>query len=221
MSSLGCNRDCLRTYARHLNHVLQRNTQHNRKQYYSISLINKTLETNQNMDTFYCVTMFCGIRDWVITKKGTALQIGVEHIDRSNAWHNFYLFGIAWIVIDSNFLSTTRWCSIYLKRKYDFVWIRYMVSTPLIISYLSPENHLPVLSSTVRTSFQWNFLTSISVQFYVLAASKDLWYAFSHHIFYMICNIMFLVELKYTQKIFLCFGTTMFVCVSNFCMSMY
>ena len=107
----------------------------------------------------------------------------------------------------------TRWCSIYLKRKYDFVWIKYMVSTPLIISYLSPENHLPVLSSTVRTSFQWNFLTSISVQFYVIAASKDLWYAFSHHIFYMICSIIFLVELKHTQKIFLCFGTTMFVCV--------
>ena len=115
MSSLGCNRDCLRTYARHLNHVLQRNTQHNRKQYYSISLINKTLETNQNMDTFYCVTMFCGIRHWVITKKGTALQIGLEHIDRSNAWHNLFLFGIAWIVIDINFLSTTRWCSVYLK----------------------------------------------------------------------------------------------------------
>ena len=158
MSSLGCNRDCLRTYARHLNHVLQRNTQHNRKQYYSISLINKTLETNQNMDTF----------------------------------------------LDG---------ALFIWRKYDFICMRHMVCTPLIISYLSPENHLPVLSSTVRTSFQWNFLTSISVQFYVLAASKDLWYAFSHHIFYMICNIMFLVELKYTQKIFLCFGTTMFVCV--------
>ena len=129
MSSLGCNRDCLRTYARHLNHVLQRNTQHNRKQYYSISLINKTLETNQNMDTFYCVTMFCGIRHWVITKKGTALQIGVEHIDRSNAWHNFYLFGIAWIVIDINFLSTTRWCSIYLKEIWFYLHEAYGMYT--------------------------------------------------------------------------------------------